>query len=215
MEKKLTKLILIRHGESLANAAHIYLGHTDWDLSEYGKVQALEAAEFLREEHIDAIYSSDLLRAYNTAVPNAEIHGLPIIKSTELREINLGVWEGKTHAEIEENWPNEFRHDWIEGFGTFCIEGGESVPHLAERIFNEVLRIGKAHPEQTVILACHAAAIRSFWGKLTETPAEEVAQKIPFPHNASCTTVFCDGEKLIAGEYGISHYVKPRQPADA
>ena len=215
MDKKLTKLILIRHGESLANAAHIYLGHTDWDLSDYGKEQAREAAEFLRDEAVDAIYSSDLIRAYNTAVPNAEIHGLEIIKSKELREINLGVWEGKTLSELEEKWPKEFLVDWREGFGTFSIEGGESVPHLAERIYREVLRIGCLHPGQTVIIACHAAAIRSFWGRLTETPAEEVAAKIPFPYNASCTTVFCDGEKLIPGEYGIHHYLKPRIKADA
>lgn len=215
MNKKLTKLILIRHGESLANARHIYLGHTDWDLSDYGKEQAREAAEFLRNEKVDAIYSSDLIRAYNTAVPNAEIHGLEIIKSRELREINLGVWEGRPHSELEERWPNEFFHDWREGFGTFSIKGGESVPHLAERIYNEVLRIAKSHSGETVIIACHAAAIRAFWGKLTETPAEDVAEKIPFPHNASCTTVFCDGERLIPGEYGICHYLKPRSPADA
>ena len=215
MNKKLTKLILIRHGESLANAAHIYLGHTDWDLSERGKKQAREVAEFLRDEKVDAIYSSDLIRAYNTALPNSELHGLEIIRSRELREINLGVWEGKPLSELEEKWPNEFLHDWRECFGTFSIEGGESVPHLAERIYREVLRIGREHLGETVIIACHAAAIRAFWGKITKTPAEEVAAKIPFPYNASCTTVFCDGEELIPGEYGIAHYLKPESSADA
>ncbi len=213
--KELTKIIIIRHGESLANASRIYLGHTDWDLTDYGKAQAREAAEYLRAEKVDAIYSSDLIRAYNTAVPNSEIHGLPITESRELREINLGIWEGLSIDEILERWHDKFVFEWREDFGRFNIEGGESVPRVAERIYNEILRIGRAHSGKTVIVACHAAAIRAFWGRVTETPAAEVAAKIPFPHNASCTTVFCDGEKIIPGEYGDAHYLTPKDEIDA
>lgn len=211
----MTKIILIRHGESLANASRIYLGHTDWDLTEYGKEQARETAEYLRNEQVAAIYSSDLIRAYNTAVPNAEIHGLEIIKSRELREINLGIWEGKSIDEILERWNEKFNLEWRENFGEFSIEDGESIPHVAERIYDEVLRIARAHTGKTVIVACHAAAIRAFWGRVTETPSHLVASKIPFPHNASCTTVYFDGEKLIPGEYGDAHYLTPKAPAEA
>ena len=215
MENKITKLILIRHGESLANASCVYLGHADWDLSDYGKEQAREVAEYLRGEKVSAIYSSDLIRAYNTAMPNSEIHGIEIQKSRMLREIYLGDWEEKRIDEIAERWPNEFTNGWRENFGIFTVPGGESIPDLAERIYAEVLRIASAHLGQVVIIACHAAAIRAFWGKLTGTPPTEVASRVPFPHNASCTTVYYDGESLSPGEYGIFHYLTPPDKADA
>ena len=66
-----TKIILIRHGQSLGNAQKIYLGHTDLDLSDVGREQAHAAAEYFKDEEISAIYSSDLLRAYNTALAHA------------------------------------------------------------------------------------------------------------------------------------------------
>lgn len=204
---KNTEIILIRHGESLANAQRIYLGQTDWDLSARGKEQALIAAEHLRERQIDAIYSSDLIRAYNTALPHSEIHGLPITTSRELREINIGKWEGMKIEDMERAWPKEFCVDWLQNFGTCQVPGGESVPHLAERIYNEIFRISRENEGKTVVIACHAAAIRAFWGKVTGTPPEHVAAKIPFPTNASCTTVFFNGERLTPGQYSDDHYL--------
>lgn len=204
--KKETKIIIIRHGESLANAKRIYLGHTDWDLSEKGKEQARQVAEYLSDEKIDVIYSSDLIRAYNTALPHAERRGMEIIKSRGLREVYLGEWECRRIEELEAEYPVEFCVGWRERFGTCAVPGGESIPELAERIYGAVYEIAKENEGRTVLIACHAAAIRAFWGKLTETPAEEVAQKIPFPKNASCTTVIFDGERLVPVEYGYDGY---------
>lgn len=203
-----TKIVLIRHGESLANAGGIYLGHTDWDLTEKGKMQAETVANHLRNEKIDLIYSSDLIRAYNTALPHSKIHGLDIIKSRELREIYLGKWEGKPLSEIEERWQDEFIHGWRENFGTCQTPGGESVPHLANRIYEEVKRIARENEGKYIVIATHAAAIRAFWGKITKTPENEVAQKIPFPQNASCTTVKYERGELIPVEYGFADYLK-------
>ena len=81
-----TRIILVRHGESLGNKNNLALGHTNLDLSPRGYEQVRATAEFLRDEKIDVIYSSDLLRAHNTAVPNAELHGLPINDCVKLRE---------------------------------------------------------------------------------------------------------------------------------
>lgn len=204
----MTKVILVRHGESLANAERIYLGQTDWDLSERGRAQASAAAEHLRDAQIDAIYSSDLIRAYNTAVPHSKIHGLPIVTSRELREINIGKWEGQKIEDMEREWPKEFCVDWLQNFGTCQVPGGESVPHLAERIYNEIFRIARKNEGKTVLITCHAAAIRAFWGKVTETPPERVAAEIPFPTNASCTTVLFDGERLLPVKYSDDSYLR-------
>ena len=206
-ENMATKIIMIRHGESLANASNVYLGHPKWDLTEKGKMQAEAVADYLKDEKIDLIYSSDLIRAYNTALPHSKIHGIEITKSRELREIYLGEWEGLPLSEIETRWQNEFIHGWRENFGTCMVPGGESVPELADRIYNEVKRIANENEGKYIVIATHAAAIRAFWGKITKTPASEVAGKIPFPKNASCTTVLYERGELLPIEYGFADYL--------
>lgn len=203
-----TKIILIRHGESLANANNIYLGHTNWDLTEKGKMQAQAVAEYLKDEKIDLIFSSDLIRAYNTALPHSVIHGIKITRSEELREVHLGEWEGLPLSEIEARWNDEFIHGWRENFGISQPPKGESVPHLANRIYNEVKRIAAENEGKYIVIATHAAAIRAFWGKITKTPENEVAEKIQFPKNASCTTVYYENGELVPIEYGYADYLE-------
>ena len=198
-----TRIIMIRHGESLANAQRVYLGHTDWDLSERGKEQAEAAAEAIRDVKIDKIYSSDLVRAYHTAEPHAKLRGMDIIKSQKLREVYLGEWECRKVEELASQYPEEFIVGWHQNFGTCVVPGGESIPELAERIYGAVIEIASENAGKTVLVACHAAAIRSFWGKITGTKPEDVCEKIPFPNNTSFTVVEFDGEKLIPIEYGV------------
>lgn len=198
-----TKIIMIRHGESLANAQRIYLGHTDWDLSERGKEQAVAAAEVLRDVKIDKIYSSDLIRAYNTALPHAKMRGMEIEKCCELREVYLGDWECRKVEELEVEYPIEFCIGWHKNFGTCVVPGGESIPELAKRIYNAVLKIGRENAGKTVLIACHAAAIRSFWGKITKTKPEDVCEMIPFSKNTSFTVVKYENDELKPIEYGV------------
>lgn len=197
-----TRIIIIRHGESLANAQRIYLGHTDWDLSPIGMEQAKAAAERLSDVKLDKIYSSDLIRAYNTALPHAQLRGMRIEKRRDLREINIGKWECRRIDELEKEYPVEFLIGWHQNFGTCKTPGGESVPETAERIYAAVMDIAAQNRGKTVLIACHAAAIRSFWGKITGTKAEDVCASIPFPKNASFTVVEFDGERLIPIQYG-------------
>ncbi len=212
---KKTKLIFVRHGESLANAQRIYLGHLDWDLSELGMSQARATARFLADEPFSAIYSSDLIRAYNTAMPHSEIHNLPIIKSRELREIFLGDWEGLPHSALEEKYHDEYFDGWRAGFGEFTPPNGEPIQDVARRIYNEALRIAKAHIGETVLITTHAAAIRSFWGLITKTEPKNLAKQIQFPSNASFSTVYFDGVDLIPGEYSCDAHIKSKTHADA
>lgn len=203
---KVTKIILIRHGESLANAVGVYLGHTDWNLSPRGYEQAEVVGEYLKDEKIDVIYSSDLIRAYNTAMPHARRHNLEIVKSRQLREIYLGEWEGRPVSELEAQYPLEFGVGWRKQFGTCVVPSGESVPKLAERIYNEIFRIAALNEGKTVLIALHAAAIRAFWGVVTKTSAENVCEQIPFPKNASLTTLYYQNGELIPVEYGYAGY---------
>lgn len=195
--KNMTMIILIRHGESLANAQRIYLGHTDWDLSERGYEQAREAAERISHLKIDKIYSSDLIRAYNTAFEHAKLRGMDVTTKKELREVYLGDWECRKIEELESEYPEQFLYMWQKRFGECTPPCGESIVDVAERIYNAVLDIARENLGKTVLIGCHAAAIRSFWGKVTHTKAEDVCEKIPFPKNASFTVVEFDGEKLL------------------
>ena len=155
----MTRLIFIRHGESLGNAQRKFLGHTDWDLSERGYIQAQRTSEYLENTHIDAVYSSDLLRAYNTVVPVARQRGLEIVKNTDLREIFAGKWEGMGFDEIQRVYP-EGHKTWIEDIGRAVCDGGESVEHLQRRVSSAILRIVEENKGKTVCIGTHATPDR-------------------------------------------------------
>ena len=193
---KETKIFIVRHGQSLGNANFIYLGHTDLDLSELGKQQAKLTAERLKNEKIDAIYSSDLLRAHNTALPHAELRGLEVVDSQSFREIFIGDWEGMTVPEIKEKYYKEFTVDWIKNYGLFRAPNGESVQEAADRFYAEAERIARENEGKTILIASHAGIIRGFWGRISNIAPEDLAQAFPFPSNASFSVV-------TYGDYGF------------
>lgn len=205
--EKHTKIIIIRHGESLGNLHQIMLGHTDIDLAPRGYVQAEAAAEYLKNEPIDAIYSSDLIRAQHTAEPHAKLRGLEIVTSKNLRECYVGDWENVPLEEIVEKWPDLFFEGWRKSFGTFRIPGGESVQEAAARFEAEVTRIARENLGKTVLIAAHAAVIRGFWGKITGTPPEQLATTYLYPTNASCSFVWYNGEALVPLEYSVDEHL--------
>ncbi len=203
----MTKIILVRHGESLGNAVHQLLGHTDLDLSPLGYKQAEATAKALDNQQIDAIYSSDLLRAFNTAKAVADRRKMTVIGSRELREVRLGDWEGLKVEEVLEKYGDMYKANWLCGFGTFRFPGGESTKEAGERFFNEALKIAKENRNKTILIGAHAAVIRAFVAKVLEIPAEEIAVKLPFPTNASYTEVFFDGEKFTLGKFSVDAHL--------
>ena len=203
-----TEIILIRHGESLGNAARRYLGRTDLDLSEKGYLQAQEAAEAIADIKIDRIFSSPLKRAYNTAVPHARLRGLDITVVDDLAEVNIGKWENLAIETLETEWHDEFVHGWKEHFGTYQAPGGESIQAVAQRMYDAVLNIASQNVGKTVLIASHAAAIRSFYGRVSAIAPEELAAAIPFPKNASLTRVGFDGERLYPICYADESHLK-------
>ena len=200
-ERYTTVIFLVRHGQSIGNERREFLGHTDKDLSSLGYVQAERTAEFLKGQKIDVVYSSDLLRAHNTAAPNAKIRGLEVNDSKELREMYAGAWEGMRIEDIISQYPSEFIDGWRGNYGVFVIPGGESVPHTADRLYCEIYNIAKANEGKHIFIGCHAAAIRSLWAKISGIPYAELASTLPFPTNASVSVIYFDGERLIPAEY--------------
>lgn len=180
----MTRLILIRHGQSIANAEHIFAGHSDFDLTDFGHEQARRAARYLRErESIDAIYASDLLRAYHTACPIAEAFGLPIVKDTTLREIFAGEWDGHYTDDIETRFPEDF-HRWKTDYSHVRCTGGESIPEVYGRIVPHICALAEENDGKCILLATHATVVRSFDAFAKGYSAEETGS-VPFSRNAS------------------------------
>lgn len=160
------RLIIVRHGQSLGNLEHTFLGHTDKDLSPLGYKQAERTAEYLKNEQIDCIYSSDLLRAHNTGKAYSDISGLPITDDEGLREIYAGKWENSTFDDLITKYPVSYGQIWLNNIGFAKPDGGESVADLTDRAFNTIKKIADENEGKTVAIFTHATVLRSFFNKI-------------------------------------------------
>lgn len=202
-----TRFILVRHGQSEGNAQRMILGHADRDITDVGRAQAECVSRALSDRKIDAVYSSDLLRAYNTVLPAAASRGLSVIPDVDLREINMGLWEGRSVDEIIREYGELFTVEWMRHFGSFRAPKGESTAELACRIKGALERIAGENPGCTVLIGTHAAAIRAFWGLVTGIPAEQIDEALPFPDNASYSEIDYVGGVFTPVSYSVSHYL--------
>ncbi len=202
-----TKIIIVRHGQSQANANGIYAGQTDIPLTELGISQAKSTANAIKDIKIDKIYSSDLIRAHQTALPHAELRGLSVTDSKELREMFLGDFECLPLDLLKTEHLEDFKIPWYEHFGRYKFPNGESVLGASERFYNEVMRIARENIGKTVLIASHAAVIRGFWCKISGYAPDEYSERSVFPTNASYSTLHYDGEKPIPDEYSIDSHI--------
>ena len=191
-----TKIYLVRHGESVGNLNRVCLGHTDLDLTDLGLKQAKCTADALSNVDFAAIYSSDLIRAVHTAHPHAKIRGLDVNTSEDFRELYFGEWENASVAYLKEVYHEEFMIGWRQNFGTFTAPDGESVVEMADRMVAGLKNIASKHKGQTILVTSHAAAIRALWGKISGFKPSEWADAFPFPTNASYSVLEYDGEEL-------------------
>lgn len=153
-----TQLLLIRHGETQWNLDHRVQGHLDVELTARGIEQARRLAASLEHEPIGAIYSSDLLRARETAEILAA-GKLPVRLDPRLREAAFGLFEGLTAGEIEARYPEEFRL-WRYGAVRNRPPGGETLEDLEERCMNALRAIVSLHPGEAVAVVCHGGPVR-------------------------------------------------------
>lgn len=197
-----TTIYIVRHGQSLGNSTRTFLGHTDLDLSELGYMQANATANELKNVKFDKIYSSDLIRAYNTAIPHSNIHNLEIISDKNLREAYAGEWENLLVDEIIAKWGVEFfKKEWADNFGNFVFPSGESVKGAGERFYNEILNISKENPGKIILICAHAAVIRSFWAIISDISSDDVSRCIPFPTNGSYSICSFENGKIVPLSY--------------
>ena len=169
----MTRIILVRHGQTIWNLELKYQGHADIELSSAGVEQASQVADRLARISPAAVYSSDLSRAFQTAEIIAAKYGLPVNKMPDLREINFGEWEGKNYESINSQWPalmgKLFTHpDEIE------IPGGETFQSLQSRTMKAVDQLAGRHAEETVLVVSHGAAIRAILCSILHMPLKYI-----------------------------------------
>ena len=152
------QLLLIRHGETPWNSERRVQGcRSDTELSQRGREQAEKIALVLRKQRVDAIYSSPLKRAVDTAKAIARACGLEVKVAFELREIDAGELEGLSQEELRKRY-GEFWKEWRESNPSFPLPGGESLEELQRRAWGEIERIMGRHPEETVAVVGHLLA---------------------------------------------------------
>lgn len=153
-----TRIIAIRHGETAWNVDSRLQGHLDIPLNDVGLWQARQAALALADEPIDAIYSSDLQRAWVTAQAIAETTQAPLTAHQGLRERSFGVLQGHTFEELEAKEPEQ-AYRWRKRDPAFAPEGGESLIALRERITGTTYALAAQHVGGQIVLVAHGGVL--------------------------------------------------------
>jgi len=186
----MTTLVLIRHGQTDWNVEGRWQGQADPPLNDRGREQARLVAEYQSQFGFVALHSSDLHRAMETAQIIGEELRLPVIPQPRLREINLGKWQGMLSADIEAQYPDEFRR-WHTSPLMAHPPDGEDVPALATRVLETVNEIIARHPRQRVGIVAHELPIAVVLCRSAGVGLEHLRDMIP--RNGAWSQVVLEG----------------------
>jgi glucosyl-3-phosphoglycerate phosphatase len=155
-----TRLVLVRHGETAWNLEGRAQGHTDVCLDETGRAQALTLVPYIAAMGPTALWSSDLVRARETADRLAEATGLTVRLDARLREFDAGARAGLTLAEFAERFP-EAHTAWQEGHITGHVPGAETIADVTARMVPALQDVwDSTAPGKTTVVVAHGACLR-------------------------------------------------------
>ena len=153
----MTRLILIRHGETEYNLQARYCGCSNPPLNNKGKRQSELLANRLKNQRIDKVYSSDLLRAYQSA--KIIFKDMPIERTKKFRELKFGIFEGLTYEQIMKLYPVLYTQ-WIDDPLKVRISEGEDMEDLSKRVEQKLLSILTLHKDKTIAVVTHGGPIK-------------------------------------------------------
>lgn len=156
----MTKIYLIRHGESEWNKLSMIQGQQNTKLTELGKIQAKRLGARLIEEKVDLIYTSDLERAYMTGKIIAEEIQKPLIVAEALREIKFGPWEGLALTEIKEKFKDEYGL-WMREPHNLTMEGAERLEDLKTRSMQFINELVESNKGKNIGIVSHSATLKT------------------------------------------------------
>jgi broad specificity phosphatase PhoE len=191
-------LLLARHGETDWNRDHRWQGHTGPLLNETGRRQAADLSAQVTD--IEAIYSSDTERPHETALIVAARHRLEVEGDPRLREVNFGLWEGLTRAQINERFGGGFTK-WLAGESS-TPDGGESDEAMAERVLAALADIAARHGDGRVLVVTSGGPIRAVEARLRGVDQVTARQLVLTVPNCSLVEVVIRDEVWERGGDG-------------
>lgn len=157
----MTRILLVRHGETEWNAAGRVQGWTDSRLSDRGRAQADRLAQRLAPSPLAAVYASDLSRAQETAQIIAQPQSLPVMTDARLRERGYGAWEGLTLSELETQFPEAWHRYHHQRALDVPIPGGETWEQVSERILPALHDLLAQTAHETIVFVGHGGSLRA------------------------------------------------------
>jgi probable phosphoglycerate mutase len=161
-----TRLCIVRHGETAWNAEHRVQGQLDVPLNAIGQAQALAASKVLSREKFDAIYSSDLSRARQTAAPTAGLLSLAVLVEKDLRERHYGIFERLTYAEVKVRYAEDYARFEARD-PEYAFRTGEALKDFSERSIAAVSKIARQHENQSVLVFTHGGVLDMLYRFIT------------------------------------------------
>lgn len=192
----MTRIILTRHGQTLWNIEGRVQGSLDSPLTEKGILQARSLALRLKNEKIQRIYSSDSLRAINTAEEIRRELGLGELSlNAALREFSFGEWEGRVWQELRGAYPDIFKI-WDSEPHLVTTPGGENMEIVLKRSWDFLQKIIQKHQGETICLVTHGVTLKLLVTKALGFEVHEWA-KTPWQHNTALNILEVEGEQWI------------------
>ena len=167
----MSRWFLVRHGQTDWNARGLLQGHTDIPLNEVGRDQAKRLGDRLTSVHLEAAYSSDLLRCSQTADLVLGDRKVTVSYSQSLREQAYGRWEGMSFSAIQESDP-EMYAAMVEDYASFTPPGGEDFRAVEARSQGLAAEMMGRHPAGDLLIVGHGAALRTLVTHITGLPLE-------------------------------------------
>ena len=199
------ELVLVRHGETPWNRERRLQGHLDIGLNEAGQRQAGAVGRRLARERIDALYTSDLQRARQTAEAITRATGLAAQADDRLRERSYGVFEGHCIDDLARHFPAQHA-DWQARRVDAVIERGETLRAFHRRIATALDGIARRHPGQRVVLTVHGGVLDCAYRLATDTPLD--TRRAWDLLNASINRIAFDGVRFVLRDWGdIGHLI--------
>jgi len=150
----MTRTYLVRHGQTAWNKEEIFRGRTDVPLNETGLREAQLAGEYFREMEIHAIYSSPLLRAWETAQKIADVQRLEVRSLQGIIDMCFGEWEGQSLKDVQEKDGQRFQQ-WKNEPHLVKIPGGETLDEVRDRAMAVLEKTIKSHSGKTLLFVSH------------------------------------------------------------
>jgi 2,3-bisphosphoglycerate-dependent phosphoglycerate mutase len=203
MQDNKTIIIFIRHGETKWNLSFRLMGQLDSPLTKRGVAQGNAIAGRLLKEKFSSLYSSDLGRAYHTSEIISKATRKEIIVEKDLREMNMGIYQGHTREEMQIKYPFEMRQ--FEKFGQFyTLPNAENIVEKTERVKRVMNKIALRHIGEKVVVVSHGGILTSFFEFVLSiaTGSTSRFQRLNCSYNSFC---FCEGVWSLVTWGDISH----------